>query len=239
MRRSITAIALAAALVGVAAAQPPQAADGPRPYYVVFLRPNPARKAIPQADRERIMAAHMANIHKMADDGVLVAAGPMDDKPTTISGIFFFRTGSLEEARRIAALDPTVVEGRNTVDVHSWRGPEGIGANYFQWKKEHPEAKDVMASHAFCILLRAAASPAKEPHPDPEHEAFMESLHNSGALAAAGPVEDDPGIEGFVIFKTDSIDDARLRLARDPAVASGRLVPEFHRWWSADRVMPW
>jgi uncharacterized protein YciI len=238
MRMSISALAFAAALLGVAAAEPPQSADGPRPYYVVFLRPNPARKAIPQPDRERIMAAHMANIHKMADDGVLVAAGPMDDKPTTISGIFFFRTGSLEEARHLAGLDPTVVEGRNTVDVHIWRGPEGIGANYFKWKKEHPEAQDVMASHAFCILLRNAASPATR-LPDPGHEAYVESLHHAGALAAAGAVDDDPVIEGFVIFKTDSLDDAKRNLAGDPAVASGRLVPEFHRWWSADRVMPW
>jgi uncharacterized protein YciI len=229
---SIPALALAAALVGATAAEPP-AAEGRQPYYVVFLRPNPARKPIPQAERERIQAAHMANIRRMADDGVLVAAGPMDDKTLTISGVFVFRTGSLAQARGIAAMDPTVAEGRNTVDVHPWRGPEGIGVNYFQYKREHPGAEDAMAGHAFCILLRRESSPAQGQGPDREHEAFIESLR------AAGAVDGDPSIAGIVIFRTDSIEDATRSIGRDPAVASGRLAPEFHLWWSADRVLPW
>jgi uncharacterized protein YciI len=233
MRKSILALALAALAAGGLLADPAALAQ---PYYIAFLRPNPARKPIEQADRERIMAAHMANIHKMADDGVLAAAGPMEDKPTTISGVFLFKTPSLGEARRIAAMDPTVAEGRNTVDVHTWLGPGGIGARYFQWKKENPEGKDVMAAHAFCILLR---TPPAQAQPDPQHEAFVESLRASGVLAAAGRVADDPDIAGIVIFKSDSMDDAKGAMARDPAVQSGRLQPEYHRWWSADRVLPW
>jgi uncharacterized protein YciI len=66
----------------------------------------------------------MANIHKMADDGVLVAAGPMDDQPTTtISGIFIFKVASLAKAQHIAQQDTTVIEHRNSIDVHAWRGP--------------------------------------------------------------------------------------------------------------------
>jgi uncharacterized protein YciI len=175
----------------------------------------------------------------MADEGVLAAAGPMEDDPTTISGIFLFKTASLEEARRIAALDPTVVEGRNTIDVHTWLAPAGIGDAYFQWKKDDPKAEDVMEAHAFCILLRNPRSAAAAAQPDAENEAFVESLHGSGLLAAAGSTEGDPGIAGILIFKSDSIDDARKALGGDPAVASGRMVAEFHRWWSADRVLPW
>jgi uncharacterized protein YciI len=239
MIKWICALALAALLAGGVSAEPPAPGVAALPYYVVFLRPNPARKPITQAERERIQAAHMANIHRMADGGILAAAGPMEDQPTTISGLFFFKAPSLEEARRIAALDPTVAEGRNTVDVHPWRGPEGLGDNYFKWKKEHPEAEDVMAAHALCLLLRRTPSSENAPPPDKEHEAFMAALRGSGALAAAGTIDGDPTLAGLVIFKTDSFADAKHSIEQDPAVASGRLIPEFHRWWSADRVLPW
>src|SRR5580658_1025750 len=86
-----------------------------RKYYVVFLRPDPARKELPKAEGERLQAAHMANIQKMGRDGVLIAAGPFDDTPVTISGIFVFKMGSFESARVLAAKDPTVLAHRNTV----------------------------------------------------------------------------------------------------------------------------
>jgi uncharacterized protein YciI len=238
MGRFLWTLAAAALLSGSAAAQAPAPPGGSQTYYVVFLRPNPARKPIEQAERERIMTAHMANIHKMADDGVLAAAGPMEDKAVTISGIFVLKAGSLADAQAIAARDPTVAEGRNTVDIHAWRGPEGIGTGYFRWKKENPAADDVMAVHAFCILGKAGTKPG-DPHASQDHAAYIESLHAAGSLAAAGTVEGDPDMAGIVIFKSDSIEDAKGIIARDPAVASGQLVPEFHRWWTADRVLPW
>ena len=99
-------------------------------YQIIFLRPDPARKPLSKEDGERIQSAHMANIHALADRGVLVAAGPFDDKPHTISGVFFFKTASSDEALREAVKDPTVVEHRNTVDVLAWRGPKGLGEEY-------------------------------------------------------------------------------------------------------------
>lgn len=214
------------------------AAGGAEPYYVVFLRPNPDRKAIAQADRERIQAAHMANIHRMADDGVLVAAGPMEDRPTTISGIFVLKAASLAEAQRIAALDPTVAEGRNTADVHAWLGPGGIGTAYFRWKKEDPGGKDVMAAHMLCILKHGPAWKS-DPRSDDEHAAYLDSLRRAGVLAAAGGFEGDPELYSVCVFKTSFADETRRTMEQDPAVRSGRLAVEFHRWWTADRVLPW
>jgi len=79
--------------------------------YVVFLRLNPDRPALPLEDRQRIQDAHMANIRKLGHEGTLLAAGPMEDTPVTINGIFIFRSPSLAEAARIAALDPSVAIG--------------------------------------------------------------------------------------------------------------------------------
>src|SRR5690349_15542430 len=95
------------------------------PYYLVFLRRDPQRKTLSKEEGERIQAAHMANIGRMAKEGILVAAGPFEDEKPTISGIFVFKTDSLEAAKRIAGEDPTVVEHRNSVEVHAWHAPAG------------------------------------------------------------------------------------------------------------------
>jgi len=240
--KPLAALALAALAAGLPAngrADPPSADPGAGELrYVVFLRPDPGRKPLALEERQRIQDAHMANIQKMADDGILAAAGPMGDQTVTISGIFVLKAPSLSEARRIAALDPTVVHRRNTVDVHPWRGPAGIGLSYFRWRKQHPDAKDVMARHAFCLVLRGPAW-AGGTQPDAEHEKFVASLRAEGLLAAAGPVEDDPDLTGIVVFKTASTEEARKAAEQDPAVRAGRIAIEYHEWWTADGVLPW
>src|SRR5215475_11032605 len=121
-------------------------------YYVVFLRRSPDRKELTKTEAERIQSAHMANIHKMGSDGILVAAGPFEDQPPTISGIFVFRIGSLADAERTANQDPTVVEHRNKAEVYAWRGPDGIGAEYVRLHKLNPATPENMAVHPLCML---------------------------------------------------------------------------------------
>ncbi|HMD62027.1 MAG TPA: YciI family protein [Opitutaceae bacterium] len=234
----LATMALAALAAADCRAEQALADGGTDLYFLVFLRPDPGRKHIEPAEGERIQAAHMANIKKMADEGILVAAGPMEDRPTTISGIFVFKAPSLAEARSIAGKDPTVTEKRNTVDVHPWLGPKGIGAAYSQWKKEHPGAEDAMAAHVLCILRRGPAWTGG-PRAGDEHAAFVDSLRRSGLLAAAGVIDGDPDLCAICVFKTDLVDEAKRAIEKDPAVGAGRMAAEFHRWWTADRVLPW
>ena len=238
--KPLAALALGTLVLGMGAAgcsHAPAAPGVPRELrYVVFLRPNPARLPMHVEIRRAIMAAHMANIQKVADEGVLVAAGPMEDKEETIDGFFVLKAPSREEARRIAAEDPTVAGNRNTIDVHPWLGPAGIGATYFRRVKENPAAKAVMAPHALCLVLRG---PAWAGPRDPEHERFVETLRASGALAAGGPTEDDPDLLGIIIFKGSSVEEARRALGGDPSVRSGRIAIDYHLWWTADGVLPW
>ena len=184
----------------------------------------------------------MANIMQMAKDGILVSAGPFDDQPTTISGIFFFKTASIEKAREIAASDPTVVEHRNTVDVHAWRGPAGMGAEYFRLHKEHPETPENMGMQLLVIMHHETAwqgTSEQSAEVMAAHRKYIHDLRHDGKLGAAGAVEGETDLAGLVIFKRIPTEDAKKLVAEDPAVKAGFLHPEFHAWWSADHVLPW
>jgi uncharacterized protein YciI len=205
-------------------------------YQVVFIRPDPARKTLSKEDGERLQAAHMANIHKMADNGILKAAGPFDDKPVTISGIFLMKAASLEQAQKIAEQDPTVLAHRNTVDAHVWRGPTGVGVEYFRLHKEHPETPDNMQVHPLCLIYLKAGWNEKS---KAAHLAFLDRLRAEGKLGAAGGIEGQDALAGMVIFQAMPVKAAEKLLAEDPAVESGAVRAEFHQWWSADHVLPW
>jgi uncharacterized protein YciI len=206
-------------------------------YYVVFLRPARSVQPLTKPEAERLEAAHLQNIHTMADSGILVAAGPVDDQPPTIAGVFMLRAASPEQAWTLAGLDPTVVPRRNTIDVHSWRGPKGVGAAYVEWKKEHPRDDDKMIDHAMCIYTRG---PRYTPDAAAIHEQWVTRSRKAGRLAAAGRIEnDDSDLVALAVFKTSSVEEAQRQTADDPSLKSGAYRAEFHKWWSADMMMPW
>jgi uncharacterized protein YciI len=216
-------------------------AVGSELYYIVLLRPDPARQPLAQADAERIQAAHMANIHAMADRGILVAAGPFEDDTPKISGIFIFKTTSLEEARRVASQDPTVLEHRNTVEAFAWWGPGGIGVQYMRLHKENPQTPEGMGVHPLALLYRGPRWNEKATERlgvMAAEEEFLQRLRHSGKVAAAGPVEGSDVLDSIVIFERMPPSEAQTDLAALPAVRAGFVRAEFHRWWSAEHVLP-
>lgn len=207
-----------------------------RIYHIVFLKRDPARKAIGKEEGDRIQAAHMANIHALAERGVLVAAGPFDDTPPVISGVFFFTTRTLEEARGVAAADPTVAEHRNTVNVLAWRGPAGIGEEYMRLHKEQPGAPEGMGVHPFAILRRAGKGP--DPALMTQSADYWTGMRNRGKVLAAGEVEGDNSAVAIVIFNRITDGEAASLAANDPAVRASGVTAEAHRWWCAAHVFP-
>ena len=90
------------ALLAVAAAQstPAETPEAPKPYFfyhLVFLRkPANAPPLAPDA-AQKLQEAHLANIHRLAQEGKLVVAGPLlDDTP--LREIFVLKTESMDEA---------------------------------------------------------------------------------------------------------------------------------------------
>jgi uncharacterized protein YciI len=204
-------------------------------YYMVFLRPRPDRKPLAKEEGERIQAAHMDNIRAMAKRGVLVAAGPFDDTPHTISGVFLFRLPSLEEAKRIAAEDPTVIEHRNNVEVYGWRAPKGIGEEYVRLHAADPKTPEDMGVQPFCLLYRVRELSEEQKH---DHARYLQKLASEGKLAAAGPVANGGELQDIVVFQRIGDESAQKLINDDPAVKAGALRLEYHHWWCSAHVLP-
>lgn len=232
MRLILTLLLIACALALPAVAQPTDL------YYLVFLRPSPDRKPLSQEQGQKIQADHMANIRAMAQRGVLVAAGPFGDAPPpTISGVFVFKTPSLEEARKIASADPTVVERRNEVEVYSWRGPKGIGEEYLRLHKADPKTPEEMGMHPF-VLYRRGPAWSRMGEFVQGHVKHVARLRAEGKIAAAGPIEGDPDLAAVFVFRQIPEAEARRLAEEDPFVKAGVVRIESHRWWCAAHVLP-
>jgi uncharacterized protein YciI len=100
----------------------------------------------------------------------------------------------------------------------------------------HPAASFQFDSYIVALLVRPADAPdLSKPELEKlqeQHMANIRRLAKEGKLFKAGPTKDYSGrnIRGVFIFKTDSLEKARVWVATDPAVQRGRLEPEFFEW---------
>lgn len=65
------------------------------------------------------------------------------------------------------------------------------------------------------------------------HLANFGKMAEGGKLIVAGPFRDSGDLRGMLIFKLDSIEEARVLMDADPALKSGRLVLDLHPWFAA------
>ena len=92
---------------------------------VLLRRPADARP-YDEATLERIQREHLAYHASLREAGRIVTNGPvLEQVDESLRGLTFYRTGSLQEARRLAENDPAVRAGRLAVDVMRWYCPAG------------------------------------------------------------------------------------------------------------------
>jgi uncharacterized protein len=95
-------------------------------FELVFLRRPPDPKEYDGETIERIQAEHLAYGASLRAAGHVVVNGPVLEQPDqSLRGVSFYRTGSLEETRRLAENDPAVKAGRLVVEVMHWWCPAG------------------------------------------------------------------------------------------------------------------
>ena len=95
-------------------------------FELVLLRRPPDAPAYDDATLAEIQTAHVAYHSALRETGQVVTNGPVGDQADeSLRGLTFYRTGSLEEARRLAEADPAVRAGRLEIDVMHWYCPPG------------------------------------------------------------------------------------------------------------------
>lgn len=187
---------------------------------------------------DSVQAGHMANIHRMADQGVLLAAGPFLDGGD-LRGVFIFGADTTR-LRSLVNDDPAIRAGRLKMDLYSWWAPAGIGEPYKEMAKQ-PGFRDSMVRMPLVLLKRGPKWTA-QPGAD---AARLQAAHvrgifaglASGVLATAGPFTNGDDRRGVLVFRGDSASAHRWAMA-DSAVQAGLLTVEMLRWYAAYGTMP-
>lgn len=88
--------------------------------------------------------------------------------------------------------------------------------------------------YALGLLFRGPAwTPERTPATDSiqaGHMANIGAMWEAKRLVAAGPCSGDPSLRGIFVWRVDSLAELPALLAGDPAIASGRLRADVHRW---------
>ena len=98
---------------------------GMRQYVLVILKTGPTR--MPDGDQRKAMfAGHFANIQRLAKEGKLAVAGPFEKDADGWRGMFVFAVTDVEEAKKLTATDPVIVNGEMVAEYHRWYGSAAV-----------------------------------------------------------------------------------------------------------------
>jgi uncharacterized protein YciI len=97
---------------------------GMKQYVMAFLKRGPV-KLTDSTQRANLMAGHLKNIGRLADEGKLVVAGPFLDNQE-IRGIYIFNVTSIDEAKKLTETDPAIKAGTLEMELHPWYGSAAL-----------------------------------------------------------------------------------------------------------------
>jgi uncharacterized protein YciI len=90
--------------------------------YVLAILKSGTATGLTQQQRDSIFAGHMKNINRLASEGKLLTAGPLEKNSQNYRGIYVFNVSTLEEGRQLVATDPAVQAKALDFDLFLWYG---------------------------------------------------------------------------------------------------------------------
>ncbi|MEZ5437532.1 MAG: YciI family protein [Lysobacteraceae bacterium] len=97
---------------------------GMRAYVLVILKTGPTR-VTDEAKRKEMFAGHFANMKRLAEEGTLALAGPLDGVEGR-RGIFIFAVPDIESAKAAVATDPVIQNGEMVAEFHQYYGSAAL-----------------------------------------------------------------------------------------------------------------
>ena len=107
---------------------------GMKMYVLVILKTGDT-KIEDKALRDSLFRGHFANINKLADEGKLVVAGPLEENENQYRGIFILDVKTFAEAGLLLQNDPTVSQGIFKPEMYEWYGSAALPV-YMQMHKK-------------------------------------------------------------------------------------------------------
>ena len=97
---------------------------GMKKYVMAFLKKGPNRD-LDKDEANKLQAAHMENIGKLAEAGKLVLAGPFFGDGV-LRGIYIFNVETVEEAEALTNTDPAIQAGSLEMELIPWYGSAAL-----------------------------------------------------------------------------------------------------------------
>ena len=102
-------------------------AYGMKSYVFAILKTGPA-KIEEKPVRDSLFRGHMDNINRLVQNGKLIVAGPLQKNDQRYRGIFIFNVKTIEGAKALTKLDPTITSGIFEVEYFNWYGSAALPA---------------------------------------------------------------------------------------------------------------
>jgi len=101
-------------------------AYGMKKYVLAFLKRGPNRDRTKE-ESAALQNAHMENIGRLAEEGILALAGPFLDDGE-LRGIYIFNVETIEEAEALTNTDPAIKAGSLVMELKEWYGSAAVMA---------------------------------------------------------------------------------------------------------------
>jgi uncharacterized protein YciI len=92
-------------------------------YHIYLLKKGPTWSPDETPEIGALQEAHLANMRRLGEMGVLVLSGPLLDSFATsgeIRSIGVLKTDTIREAEELISTDPMVKVGRLVFELHAW-----------------------------------------------------------------------------------------------------------------------
>ncbi|MGK2856641.1 MAG: YciI family protein [Thermoanaerobaculia bacterium] len=97
---------------------------GMKKYVLVILKTGPNKMAA-GPERDEMFRGHFANMKRLSEEGKLALAGPLDGVDGW-RGLFILAVEDIEEAKKLAATDPVIINGEMVAEYHKYYGSAAL-----------------------------------------------------------------------------------------------------------------
>ncbi len=108
--------------------------------YVFVILKSGNNKTTDQQFIDSCFAGHLKNIQRLADQKLIVVAGPFGENENDFRGLFILNVVSLEEANKLLETDPAIKADLLRAELYPWYGsaalPEYLEVHDKIWKSK-------------------------------------------------------------------------------------------------------